>query len=40
LKKRLTVSLPIEEVDCNLEEPAAAEALVNAMTAFIEAKKG
>ncbi|PKN64015.1 MAG: hypothetical protein CVU57_16550 [Deltaproteobacteria bacterium HGW-Deltaproteobacteria-15] len=40
LKKRLTVSLPIEEVDCNLEDPAAAEALVNAMTAFIEAKKG
>ncbi len=39
LKKRVTVSLPIEEVDCNLEDPAAAEALVNAMTAFIDGKK-
>ncbi|MEW6664058.1 MAG: Tm-1-like ATP-binding domain-containing protein [Thermodesulfobacteriota bacterium] len=39
LKRRLTVPLPIEEVDCNLEDPATAEALVKAMTAFIEGQK-
>jgi uncharacterized protein (UPF0261 family) len=40
LKRRLTVPLPIEEVDCNLEDPATAEALVNSMVAYIEAKEG
>ncbi len=39
LKRRLTVPLPIEEVDCNLEDQPTAEALVNAMTAFIEEQK-
>jgi uncharacterized protein (UPF0261 family) len=39
LKKRLTVPLPIEEVDCNLEDPATAEALVRAMVGFIEGER-
>jgi uncharacterized protein (UPF0261 family) len=39
LKKRVTVPLPIEEIDCNLEDPAAAEALVNAMTGLVKKKR-
>ncbi|RJR48443.1 MAG: hypothetical protein C4576_08420 [Desulfobacteraceae bacterium] len=39
LKKRVTVPLPIVEVDCNLEDPAFAEALVNSMAGFVKAQK-
>jgi len=39
LKKRVTVQLPIVEVDCNLEDPAAAETLVNAMIGLVKKKK-
>jgi uncharacterized protein (UPF0261 family) len=39
LKKNLTVPLPIEEVDCNLEDLDTAVALVNAMHGLIESER-
>lgn len=39
LKKHLTVPLPIEEVDCNLEDFDTAVALVNALVTFMEAER-
>jgi uncharacterized protein (UPF0261 family) len=39
LKRHLRVPLPIENIDCNLEDFDTAVALVNAMVCFMEAKK-
>ncbi|MFH0728449.1 MAG: Tm-1-like ATP-binding domain-containing protein [Pseudomonadota bacterium] len=38
LKKHLTVSIDIEEVDCNLEEMATAEALVNGIVELLKSE--
>ena len=39
LKKHVTVPLPIEEVDCNLEDFETAVALVNALVGFMESPR-
>jgi uncharacterized protein (UPF0261 family) len=39
LKKHLTVPLPIQEIDCNLEDMDTAVALVNALVTSVEAEK-